>query len=244
MSQVADFTELQKRAEDVLNSLHPQKLTVPEQPGKRPVFVEFSGTPKSGKSTCIDIVSHFFRRVGFKVLAPTEGASKRTPYFLKDDWVAFNTWSASYALTHILEGLYQADDYDLAILDRGLFDALAWFQLLGNRGDVSIRERDTIQSFLSLERWRSVIDAVFLFTADSATSLDRENADKLIDEPGRAMNPELIDRLNLAYSEVRQQYGQEFRITDIDTGAAQNTTAQSTAAQVADSILDLFPNRS
>ena len=45
------------RALEVLNS----------NPPIRPVFVEFSGTPKSGKSTCIDIVSHFFRRVGFNV---------------------------------------------------------------------------------------------------------------------------------------------------------------------------------
>ena len=234
---MTDLAALREKASAVLDRLK-------AEPMARPVFIEFSGTPKSGKSTCIDIVSHFFRRVGFKVLAPTEGASKRTPYFLRDDLAAFNTWSASYALTHILEGLYQADAYDLAILDRGLFDALVWFQLLENTEQISAGERSIIQSFIALERWRSVIDAVFLFTADSATSLDRENADKLIAEPGRAMNPEFLDRLNQAYSEVRKQYGQEFRITDIDTGAAQNTTAQSTAAQVADSILDLFQTRS
>lgn len=232
-----DLAALREKASAALASLK-------AEPMARPVFVEFSGTPKSGKSTCIDIVSHFFRRVGFKVLAPTEGASKRTPYFLRDDLAAFNTWSASYALTHILEGLYQADAYDLAILDRGLFDALVWFQLLENTGQISTEERSIIQSFIALERWRSVIDAVFLFTADSATSMERENADKLIDAPGLAMNTEFLDRLNQAYSEVRNQYGNEFSITDIDTGAAQNTTAQSTAAQVADSILDLFPNRS
>lgn len=210
----------------------------------RPVFVEFSGTPKSGKSTCIDIVSHFFRRVGFNVLAPAEGASKRTPYYLRNDLVAFNTWSASYALTHILEGLHHSDRYHLAILDRGLFDALAWFQLLESNRQISGEERETIQNFISLEKWRSVIDAVFLFTADPATSMERENADKLIDEPGRAMNPDFLDSLNRAYSEVRNAFGGEFKITDIDTSKNETTTAQSTAAQVADSILDLFPIRS
>src|SRR5437588_4672820 len=83
-----------------------------ESPRERPLFVEFSGSPKSGKSTCIDIVAHFFRRVGFKVLAPAEGASKRTPYYLKDDLAAFNTWSADYALNHVLEGLYHSDRFD------------------------------------------------------------------------------------------------------------------------------------
>ena len=234
---MADPDALRERADLVLDYL---KSNSPE----RPVFVEFSGTPKSGKSTCIDIVSHFFRRVGFNVLAPTEGASKRTPYYLRRDLVAFNTWSASYALTHIIEGLHHSDRYHLAILDRGLFDALAWFQLLANDGEISRGERETIHNFMLVEKWRSVIDSVFLFTADSSTSLERENADKLIDEPGRAMNPDFLDKLNLAYSEVRQSYGGEFRITDINTSSNADTTPRSTAAQVAESILGLFLNRS
>ena len=206
----------------------------------RPVFVEFSGTPKSGKSTCIDIVSHFFRRVGYNVLAPTEGASKRTPYYLRRDLVAFNMWSASYALTHIIEGLHHSDRYHLAILDRGLFDALVWFQLLENDAQISTDVRTTIHNFLMVEKWKSVIDSVFLFTADSRTSLDRENADKLIDEPGRAMNTDFLNKLNEAFTEVRRSYGGKFKITDIDTSNNESTTPRSTAAQVADKILDLF----
>lgn len=225
--------ELREKADKVLSNL---KLNPPS----RPVFVEFSGTPKSGKSTCIDIVSHFFRRVGFNVLAPTEGASKRTPYYLKDDWVAFNTWSASYALTHILEGMYHSDKYHLAILDRGLFDALAWFQLLESNNEISNEVRATIQSFIAIEKWRSVIDAVFLFTADSTTSMERENADKLIDEPGRAMNPEFLNSLNQAYRTVRNAYGDKFKITDIDTSNNESANAKETAAQVVDSILNVF----
>lgn len=129
----------------------------------RPLFVEFAGTPKSGKSTCIDTVQHFFRRVGFKVLAPTEGASKRTPYYLKDNWLSFNTWSATYALTHILEGKYGTDQYHLSILDRGLFDALAWFELLNSRGDIPDFDCETIQNVLLIEHWQQMIDVVFLF---------------------------------------------------------------------------------
>ena len=232
-----NFEELREKADGVLSGL---KLIPPA----RPVFVEFSGTPKSGKSTCIDIVSHFFRRVGFNVLAPTEGASKRTPYYLRNDLVAFNTWSAAYALTHILEGLHHSDRYHLAILDRGLFDALAWFQLLENNKQICVEERKTIQNFIALEKWRAVIDAVFLFTADSTTSMERENADKLIEEPGRTMNPEFLDSLNKAYSMVRDTYGEKFKITDINTSKCKDTTARSTAAQVADRILDLFPSQS
>lgn len=186
-------------------------------------------------------MSHFFRRVGFNVLAPTEGASKRTPYYLRNDLVAFNTWSASYALTHILEGLHHSDRYHLAILDRGLFDALAWFQLLETEGQISSEIRETVQKFILVDNWRSVIDSVFLFTADSTTSMDRENQDKLISEPGRTMNPEFLDKLNQAYTEVRNTHGKEFsNFIEIDTSKSETTTARQTASQVAENILGLL----
>ena len=205
----------------------------------RPLFVEFAGTPKSGKSTCIDTIGHFFRRMGFKVLAPTEGASKRTPYYLKEDLVAFNTWSASYALSHILEGIHGSDDYQLVILDRGLFDALAWFQLLKNEGDISPQDCSTIQNFLLIDNWRRYIDVVFLFEADPATSLERENSEKLIEEPGRAMNPEFLVKLNNAYSEIKRKYATLFRpLHVVNTSSGQSTTPRSTAFWVANKMIE------
>ena len=231
---MTDSVPLRQKAEFALTLLE-------QRSPQRPIFVEFSGTPKSGKSTCIDIVAHFFRRLGFRVLAPSEGASRRTPYHLRTDLVAFNTWSASYALTHILESLHDPYEYHLVILDRGLFDALAWFQLLLDRGEITPETCDQVHNFLRIEKWRSVIDAVFLFTVDGATSLERENQYTLIDEPGRAMNPEFLQDLNNAYGSVRKKYASEFQhFENIDTSNSQDTTPQSTASKVADLILDRF----
>ena len=225
---------LRERAEAVLGRLR-------GQPPGRPVFVEFSGTPKSGKSTCIDIVGHFFRRLEFRVLAPTEGASKRTPYYLKKNLVAFNTWSASYALNHIFDGLYSADHYDISILDRGPFDALVWFEFLSREGDIRVEDARKIQDFLLIDDWRSVIDAVFLFKADPGTSMERENEHKLVEDPGRAMNPDVLAALNEAYDSVRKRYESCFpRFEVIDTSSEEKTTARTTAFRVANMILDLF----
>lgn len=195
---MAEQDELAARAHAALRRLR-------ESPRPGPVFVEFAGTPKSGKRSCIEIVRHFFRRTEFKVLAPAEGASRRTPWYLKDDLMAFNTWSASYALMHVLEGLHGSDQYDLAILDRGLFDALAWFELLAKRGDISAEDRDTVHGFLRLAKWRNAIDSVFLFRTDPDTSLEREHMDKLIEEPGQAMNVAFLTELNEAYEEVEHR---------------------------------------
>ena len=203
------------------------------------MFVEFAGTPKSGKSTCIDTVNHFFRRLDYKVLAPTEGASKRTPYYLKKDLVAFNTWSATYALTHILEGIHGSDDYHLVIMDRGLFDALAWFEFLKARNELSEEGCSTIQNFLLLRHWREVVDLVFLFETDPNTSLERENRDKLIEEPGQAMNPGFLEGLNEAYRSTKETYASHFnQFHVVNTSSNVGTTPQSTAFEVATQIIE------
>ena len=229
MTSDSDREKLRERAKRVLAER------------RRPVFIEFAGTPKSGKSTCIEIVRHFFRRLDYKVLAPAEGASRRTPYYLKDDLFAFNTWSASYALMHVLEGLHGSDQYDLAILDRGLFDALVWFELLASRGEISGEVRDHVQSFLQIEYWRSAIDAVLLFTTNAETAMARENSNKLISESGKAMNPAFLDELNDAYGQVQSRYAGEFtRFESIDTSDSAGTNPETTAEHVANLILDIF----
>ena len=236
MTPDSDHEELRERARGVLKALRAPA---------RPVFVEFAGTPKSGKSTCIEIVRHFFRRLDYKVLAPAEGASRRTPYYLKDDLIAFNTWSASYALMHVLEGLHGSDQYDLAILDRGLFDALAWFELLASRDEISSDVRDQVQSFLQIEYWRSAIDAVLLFTTDANTAMERENSDKLIKEPGQAMNPVFLGELNNAYGEVQAKHADQFsRFERIDTSDSAGTSPETTAERVTNIILDVFEKTS
>ena len=228
--------DLSKRATQILTELRTSTRD-------RPVFIEFSGTPKSGKSTCIEIVAHFFRRLDFKVLAPAEGASRRTPYYLKEDWMAFNTWSASYALMHVLEGLHGSDRYDLAILDRGLFDALAWFELLAMQDKITTQERDQVQSFLQIDHWRSPIDAVLLFKTDASTAMDREARDKLIDEPGSAMNEIVLEELNDAYDVVSERYAGRFsQFEIIDTSESKATEPKTTAVDVARLILDVFEN--
>ena len=229
--------ELRGRAAKVLAKLRDRKYD-------RPVFVEFSGTPKSGKSTCIDIATHFFRRLDYNVLAPAEGASRRTPYYLKDNWVAFNTWSASYALMHVLEGMYGSDEYDLAILDRGLFDALGWFQLLTTQDKITAEVRDQVHNFLLIDTWRSNIDAVLLFTTDPETALEREVGNKIIKDEGSTMNSAVLQQLNEAYEQVKEKHSDMFaRFEIINTSQSQETSPESTAKEAVAWILEVFESR-
>ncbi len=228
-----EIDELVNRAADLLQRLD-------DKPRDKPLFVEFAGTPKSGKSSCIGTVAHFFRRMEYRVLAPTEGASKRTPPFLKDDLLAYNTWSACYALTQIWEARYHSDRYHIALLDRGLFDALVWFEFLQAEGTIGQHECQVIQDFLVLPKWRDLVDLVLLFTVDPDEAMRREHEGTLVHhKEGRAMNPAFLGKLNRAYQTVKDQHAEQFALfqcIDTSTGSG-GLTLRKAAIRSVDLIL-------
>lgn len=215
----------------------------------RPLIVEFAGTPKSGKSTSIDIVHHFFRRHGFKVFAPTEGVSKRTPRRLKEeDLLFYNVWSACYALSHLLESTYHSESYDIVIMDRGIFDVCAWVDWLSEYDDpegkvkkIDRRLAQDIQKFMSLEPWQQLVDLLVLFTADPTTSLNRENKDKIVEKTGLAMRPDSLASLNEAYSRVKANYGPLYRVRlNIDTSTNPDGNDRISARESASRVVDFM----
>ncbi|MFR2166308.1 MAG: hypothetical protein ACLS5W_00110 [Coprococcus sp.] len=114
--------ELQKLAEEVL-------ALKQEHRQKRPIVIEFSGSPKAGKTSCINSLELFLKRNGFTVNIVQERASvcpvsdKQSPMF--------NLWTACMSLAGLIGTLEnKKNQVDVLILDRGIFDALCWFQWL------------------------------------------------------------------------------------------------------------------
>jgi hypothetical protein len=152
-----------------------EKLKASESEVRLPLIIEFSGSPKSGKTSIIGIVYHFLKRMGADVLQPVEGASTRTPPGLRDDWLAFNAWSGCYALQQILVDCSDEPSPTIVILDRGLFDVAGWMEFLCNaQNRISEEDKNKITSFFQLDLWIRRENAVFLFLADHPTSLKRE----------------------------------------------------------------------
>ena len=170
-----------------------------------PLIVEFAGSPKAGKTTNIDIVTHFFKRTGFKPWAPTEGASKRTPYFLRRDLVAFNAWALNYAISEILTAYHNVEEYDLVVLDRGPFDSLAWMNVLKNDGELDRDGYNRIKNFAEHPKWANLVERIYLFTCSPQVSMNREHDAKLIRSEGTAMNEEMLRKLHEQYESLGSQ---------------------------------------
>ena len=200
----------------------------------RAFVVEFAGTPKSGKSTSVEAVRHFFKRHNFAVHVLTERAAQ-CPIPMKGH-LFFNTWCASTMLAELLQNV--ETNTDIIIADRGLFDALIWFQLQHKRGELSDEELEHIENFLLMDRWKNLFDLVAVLQASASTALQRENATRITSKPGSIMNTSVLDALSDAVDESKKKYEPHFKkivLSNTDSGEF-----RSSATKLVSLILDSF----
>jgi hypothetical protein len=202
-----------------------------------PWVIEFAGSPRSGKSGCIATIEHLLRRNNFAVLAPREGAGN-VPERLAHDLVAYNAWTATYAIQQILVGSARSEKdryYNVVILDRGLFDATAWFHLLERNGKLDKKQRRLWTQFLRSRRWSGLLKQVFFFYCREKTSMRRELEGKLSNKHGRVLSADFLGPLRTAYQQALDCYKDDFEINRITTDSV---STQSVAYAVAKTMFD------
>lgn len=204
--------ELESLAEEVLSlkNLYRQR---------RPIVLEFCGSPKSGKTSSITSLNIFLKRNGFKTIVLTEKASV-CPISNKHD-PAFNIWTCTSTINEINEMLDRArsdEDIDIIISDRGIFDALCWFQWLLDNHKMKKTEYDIISKFITLHRWQKNIDLLYVFTSSPEESIRREYANLLTNKRGSIMNEEILNQYLHSVKKTMKKYQKCFRAThSIDT---------------------------
>jgi len=202
---------------------------------RRPFIVEFAGTPKSGKTTTITAIHQFLKRNGINVRTLQERASVAP--LLDKGTALFNTWVTCATLNGIIEAL-EDDKLDVLILDRGLFDGLVWIDWQEKTHRASKAEAEGFRSFVQTQRWRGLIDLVFVMHCDPGTSLAREYANQITQRRGAIMNEGTLRQLRNHYLNAARKYEGAFKsIHDIDSSGG---SAMSVISKVAKLILDSF----
>jgi predicted NUDIX family phosphoesterase/thymidylate kinase len=204
---------------------------------RRPIVIEFCGSPKSGKTSCINSLDLFFRRNKFRTRVLSERASvcpvrnKYDPYF--------NLWTVTSVVAELSEVLSNhSKDYDVVLMDRGIFDALCWFNWLLSKKHLDENNFESIEHFLTMSRWRSVVDLVYVFTAEPKISLEREFANLLTRKMGSIMHPDVLASYKKTIEESKKRYSSMFKkIEHIDTS---ETSLNDVNYQVTNSILNIL----
>jgi predicted ATPase len=109
---------------------------------RRPVVIEFAGVPKAGKTSTIAQIQNFLKRCGFRVQVVIERASV-CPIRDKKHFT-FNIWTAATTLSQILQQTQEpprAEDPQILILDRGLFDSVTWLTMMDKLSRIRSEDR-------------------------------------------------------------------------------------------------------
>jgi len=226
------ISELEKLAGRVLKL---KKESIP----RRPIVIEFCGSPKSGKSSCINSLSLFLRRNNFKTKVLTERASV-CPIEDKYD-PSFNIWTACSAISELVEVLSNdPKKYDVVILDRGIFDALCWFNWLKDNQSLDDSNFGSLETFLTMNKWRTTIDLIYVFTAEPEISLIREYASLLTRKLGTIMCDDALRSYNVCLENTTKKYEDSFQKIEVyDTS---NVTLNDVNYAVTKNILEIIQN--
>ena len=206
---------------------------------RRPIVIELCGSPKAGKTSCINALSMFLRRNEFRVKVLVERASV-CPVKNKYDPL-FNVWTICSAIAELSETISNSSkEHDVVILDRGLFDALCWFEWQQASHYLDHDSLAQIASFLTLKRWRAAIDLVLVFFADSNISIDREYASLLTRKRGSIMREQILESYRQAMEIAMNKYGRSFRnIQRFDTSSLNQNQV---SFKITEQVLRLLQN--
>lgn len=162
----------------------------------RHYFFEFSGMPKAGKTTTIESIRHFYKRLGYSVQCfaghdRTIGIDKSKPREL-------NLALASKAVEYLAINSVNECKPTIFLMDRGIFDRSVFIELAYRKHAISVEEKEIINGFLLLPNNCKIIDGLFAFAVDPEESMKREYSKTLFELPGRVMNIESLKEFSVA----------------------------------------------
>lgn len=208
---------------------------------RRPIVIEFCGSPKSGKTSCISSLNIFIKRNGFKTQVLTERASicpipnKHDPFF--------NIWTFSASIAEMTEKLSLGiDSVDVIIADRGIFDSLSWFQWQRSKRYIDSDNYKSIKDFLTMKMWRRYIDVIYVFKVEPQISMEREYAYLLTRKTGTIMNKKILNEYNKALDKSTRESSRLFkRIEEVDTSKhSQNEVSSMVTSTILSTLKDLL----
>ncbi len=208
---------------------------------RRPIIIEFCGSPKSGKTSCINSLNIFLKRNGFRTKILTERANV-CPIPSKKDPL-FNIWTLCSSMAELVECLaIGVSEIDVIILDRGIFDSMCWFEWLNKKNYLNITDFDPIMRFLSLDIWRRFIDLIYIFQVPPETSLRREYSVLLTRKSGSIMNSDTLIEFNNSIDAVFNNRSSIFRkVERIDTSMhKQNEVSEEVTSDILEILKDML----
>ncbi|MEK7118396.1 MAG: hypothetical protein AAB869_02190 [Patescibacteria group bacterium] len=174
-----------------------------------PFMLEFTGSPDSGKTTCIKELDKLLHRSNFRVFIPQEGAE--VIRHIGRDTPEYNIRTGLYALNMLMDFAH-GHMYDIVIFDRSIFDAYTWMIYWEDKKLLSEKERQTIQDFFLSRLWTDRIVTSYVVVCEANEAVRRGQRIAVSESLGQSSNPESIQksiaRHERMYAELSPRYPQ------------------------------------
>jgi hypothetical protein len=181
---------------------------------RRAIVIEFSGAPKAGKTACISSLAQFFKKNKYKVHVIHEAASI-CPVSDKHG-LFFDLWTLCSTFTELIEILGNEENrFDIVLIDRGIFDALCWFNWLCAQGKFENKSKINLERLMLSDEIIKYIDIVFSFMVKPEISMQRKYANLLTDISGTIMNTDTLEQYNNSTRSMIEQYGKRFHHLEV-----------------------------
>lgn len=186
-----------------LNKIHYRKKEIYKLKNvlmwNKPYVIEFTGTPRTGKTSLINNLNDFFSKKGFNIsileeFTTSEKYKKNIYPLLKDKYKnVVNTEISKYVLNELDDTINK--NVDIIMVDRSLFDRLIWVDRLYLKDGMSINEYEKYKKeYIPLIRDK--INIIISMYTDSMTSLKRDYNANLSLEQRRFLNEDNINEYN------------------------------------------------
>lgn len=189
-----------------LLKLHYSKLELAKMASvinNKPYVIEFTGTPRTGKTTIIHILEEFFKKGGFTVKIVDEFTTSK--YYkekiypnIKDKSVLYrNTLIPTYVKENIETAIKEYAD--IIIVDRGLYDRLIWIYRAKEREEITLTDYNNYVKE-HLDDINVLEDIIISTYTDSTSAIKRDYKAHLSLEPRTFLNKKNIDEYNNAFN--------------------------------------------
>lgn len=166
---------------------------------KTPIVVTISGTPRAGKTTCIDNLFEFLKKCDLNTCCLEEPAgliyqglkSKEEKRKLLTDRVGFVEQQYALGKYYIEKNL---SENDIVLCDRGILDAFIWYDMYYQLGMITTEKyKQFLSNLKDIKKYNNQFYALFTSTDES---MKRDYFNSLSLEPRTTMNSDNVERFN------------------------------------------------
>ena len=212
-----------------------------------PFVIEFTGTPRTGKTTMIHSLYDFFKKAGFRIKIIKEFTT--SAYYqeeLRPAWREAGLKLGEINIQIMQESLEQLKEaiasrkYDIILLDRSISDRQVWNYLRYKSGDIPESVYENYRDMYRTD-FGKYIDMLVISIVDPDTCIKRDFASCLALEKRNFLTKKNVQAFNSALSAVRPILEEGAgKVVSLNTSAR---TIESTMLSVTNEVLSTMKEK-